>query len=106
MACPPKEGGIKEDIDADNNIIISDSTLHKVLPPQPNNMTYQYKDMCGCKCFISAKRINYSLLIWRNSCLKHFKDRIHNVQNRMYGEISSPIFETYKNAVQPHGCHI
>ena len=28
------------------------------------------------------------------------------MQNRKSGEISSRIFETYKNAVQPHGCNI
>ena len=55
MVSPPEEGGLKEAIDADNNIIISDSTLRKILPPQLNNMAYQYKGMCGCECYISAK---------------------------------------------------
>ena len=55
---------------------------------------------------MSAKIIHSSLLTWRNCCLKHLKYRIHNAQNRRSGEISSCIFETYNNAVQPHGCHI
>ena len=42
------DDGLKEAIDAENNIIISDSTLHKV--------------MCGCECCISAKIIHSSLL--------------------------------------------
>ena len=62
--------------------------------------------MCGCKCCISAKIMHHFLLIWRNRRLKHLKYRSHNAQNRRSGEISSHIFETYKNAVRPHGCHI
>ena len=52
---PPEEGGMKEVRDAENNIIISDSTLLHIFPPQPKNMTYQYEVMCGYECCISAK---------------------------------------------------
>ena len=69
-------------------------------------MTYQYKFMCGYECCISVKIMHSYLLTWRKSCLKRLKDRSHNAQNRMYGEISSRIFETYKNAVRPHSFHI
>ena len=34
------------------------------------------------------------------------KYRSHNAQNRRFGEISSGMFEKYKNSVRPHGCHI
>ena len=47
-----------------------------------------------------------SLLTCYGSFLKHLKYRSHNAQNRMSGEISSRIFETYKNGVQYHGHHI
>ena len=47
-----------------------------------------------------------SLLTWHNSRLKQLKDMSHNAQSRRSGEISSPIFVTYKNDVRPHGCHI
>ena len=36
MVSPPGEGGLKESIYAENNIIISDSTLRNILPPQLN----------------------------------------------------------------------
>ena len=62
--------------------------------------------MCGFECCISANIIHTSLSTWRDCHLKHLKDRSHNAQNRIPGEISSRIFETYKNAVQPHVCHI
>ena len=45
LVSPPEEGGPKEAKYDDNNIIISDSTLQNILPPQLNNMTSQYKVM-------------------------------------------------------------
>ena len=39
MASPPEEGVTKDERDAEYNIIISDSTLRKILPPQLKNMT-------------------------------------------------------------------
>ena len=57
--------GLKEAIDKDNNIIISDSTSRSLLPPQFKKMLSRYKVMCGCKCCISAKSIHESLLSWR-----------------------------------------
>ena len=67
MLIPPEEGLIKEIIDSDNNIIISDSTLRKVLPSPLNKMTDQYKLMCDCEFFISTKMMHLSLVIW-NYC--------------------------------------
>ena len=69
-------------------------------------MTSRYKVMCGCECFMSVKSIHSSLLTWSDCRLKRLKSRSQNAQNRRSGEIFSCIFETYKNAVQPHGCHI
>ena len=106
MVIPPKEGGIKEARNTDNNIIISDSTWHKIVPPQLKKMTSRYKVMCGCECCISSKSIHSPMLTWRYFCLKHHKDRSENAQNRRSGKISSRIFETYKNTVRPYGCYI
>ena len=78
------------------NIIISDSTLYKILPPQLNNMTSQYKAMCGCECCISSKSMHLSLLKWIDRPIKHINDRIHNAKIRRSSELSSRLFETYK----------
>ena len=48
MVSHPEEGGIKEARDLENNIIISDSTLHSIIPPQLKKISAQYKVMCGC----------------------------------------------------------
>ena len=41
MVSPPEKGEPKEAIYADNNIIISDSTLRNIIPPQLKKMTSQ-----------------------------------------------------------------
>ena len=48
MVSPPEEGGLKEAIEAENNIILSDLSLGIILPPQLKNRTSQYKFMYGC----------------------------------------------------------
>ena len=103
---PPEQGVLKQERDGDNNIITSDSTLSNILLPQLNKMTSRYKVMCGCECFISTKIMHSYLLIWYNHCLKWLKYISNNAQNRRSGEISRRIFETYKNAVRSHDCHI
>ena len=62
--------------------------------------------MCGCECCISAKIIHSSLLSWRDRCLKNSNKKIQNTQSRISGEKAHHIYETYKNIVMPHGCHI
>ena len=62
--------------------------------------------MCGFECCIYAKSIHSSLLSWRDSYLKKLKDKSQNAQIRRSGEKSHHIYDTYKNTVMPHGCHI
>ena len=102
---PPSEVGLKEERDSDNNIIISDSTLRKIIPPQLKKMYEWYKIMCGCECCIYAKNMPSSLLTRRDCHLKQLKNRRKNTQNRRSGEIASRVFEIYKNYEIPHGCH-
>ena len=62
--------------------------------------------MCGRECCISDKIIHASLLPWRDRYLKNLKYQIQNSQNRLSGEKSHLIYETYKNTVIPHGGNI
>ena len=54
----PNDGNLKDARDEDGKIIISDSILRSLFPPQLKQMSPRYKAMCGCECCISAKRIN------------------------------------------------
>ena len=49
LVSDPVDGGLKEARNAENNIIISDSTLRSLFPPQLK-MSSRYKVMCGCEC--------------------------------------------------------
>ena len=62
LVSDPNDGGIKDARDEDGKIIISDSTLRSLLPPQLKQMSARYKIVCGCECCISAKSIHSSLL--------------------------------------------
>ena len=42
-----KDGGLKEAIYEDDNIIISDSTLRSLFPPQFKKNSSRYRVMCG-----------------------------------------------------------
>ena len=102
----PNDGGLKDARDEDGKIIISDSTLRLLLPPQLKKMSARYNIMCGCECCISAKSIHSSLLSWRDRYLKKLKDKRQNAQSRRSGERSHQIYTTSKNTVMPHGSHI
>ena len=71
LVSDPNDGGIKDARDEDGKIIISDSTLRSLLPPQLKQMSARYKIMCGCECCISAKSIHSSLPSWRDRYLKN-----------------------------------
>ena len=75
MVSLPEEVGHKEARDAYNNIIISDSTIQSIIPPQLKKMYARYKVMCGCECLISTKIIHSSLL----SCCYCYLRKLNNL---------------------------
>ena len=106
MVIPPEEGGPKEARYSENNIMIRDSTLCSIIPPQLKNMSAQYKVMCGCECCISEKHIRSLLLLWRDHYLKKIKSIIQHAQKQRSGEMYIHLFETHKKYVMTHGRHI
>ena len=106
LVSDPNDGGLKDARDEDGKIIISDSTLCLLLPPQLKQMSACYNIMCDCEYCISAKSIHSSLLSWCDMYLKKLKDQIQNSQSRRSGEKAHHIYTTYKNTVMPHGRHI
>ena len=67
----PNDGDIIDSKGEDDSIIISDSTLRSLLPPQLKQMSALYKVMCGCECCIYAKIIHLSSLSWCDRYLKN-----------------------------------
>ena len=106
MVIPQEEGGIKEARYAYNNIIISEYTIHNTITNKRKKMSARYRIMCCCEYIIYAKSIHSYLLTCQDHHLIQIKDRSCNLQRRRSSEKTSRIFETYKNDVKPHGCHI
>ena len=75
MVSQPEEGGLKDAIYEQNNIIISDSMLRNILPHQINKMYALYKVMCGCVCCISTKIMHSRLLSWQVNYLKNLNNK-------------------------------
>ena len=46
----PNDGVFKGTRYEDDNVIINDSTLRSLLPPQLKQMSARYNIMCGCEC--------------------------------------------------------
>ena len=99
MISTPKEGGLKEERDSEDNIIIIDSTLRNILPTQLMNMTSRYKIMCGCECYISAKSMHLYLLTWCECHIEHLKAISHNAQ--IEGLVNYQVIY-----LKYHRCHI
>ena len=56
-----KYGGLKEARDEDDKIIIGDSILRSLLPPQLKKMSSRYKVMCGLQMLHICQ--NYAFII-------------------------------------------
>ena len=97
LVSDPNDGGLKDSRDEDGKIIISDSTLHLLLPPQLRQMSARYKIMCGCECCISAKSIHSSLISWRDRYLKKLKHQSQHAQSRRSGEKAHQIYKTLQS---------
>ena len=48
LVSDPNDGGLKDTRDEEDDIIISDSTLRSLFPPQLKHMSARYKVKFGC----------------------------------------------------------
>ena len=96
LVSDPNYGGLKDAMDEDGKIIISDSTLRSLLPPQLKQMSARHKIMCGCECCISSKSIHSSLLSWSDRYLKN--SRIKAKMPKAEGLVRKHI--TYKQHIK------
>lgn len=49
-----------------NKLLISESTLRLLLPPQLRPMTMAQKEICGCECCITIKMLHQSLMHYKS----------------------------------------
>jgi hypothetical protein len=82
LIAPPKSGGLAEARDAEGHVIISDSVLRCLLPPQLRKMTERHKQMCGCEVCLKVISMQQSLNAWRHRWLRKLKDEAASCTSR------------------------
>ena len=61
-----------------NNVIITDTMLLSLAPPQLRPMTDNHKMMCGCAICNTSKYMQESLNAWRRKQLKIMNEKAEN----------------------------
>ena len=68
----PYDGGLLGDRHANNNdVIISDTMLRYLAPPQLGPMTDHQKIMCGCAIYNSSNYFQELVNAWRRTIKNH-----------------------------------
>ena len=77
------DGGLKDARDENGKIVISDSTLRSLLPPQLKQMSERYKVICGFECCISDSRaIKVVNSLWNNKTKRKVHSKINDKTKR------------------------
>ena len=75
----PDDGGLLGSRHSDtNDVLIMDTMLRYLAPPQRIPMTYHHKIMFGCAIFSTSNYFQESLNVWRRKKLKIMKDKAVN----------------------------
>ena len=83
LIASPDDGGSLGDKHANkNDVIISNTMLCSLSPPQLRSMTYHQKMMCGCAICNSSNYFQESLNSWRQKQIKIMKDKADNSRGR------------------------
>jgi hypothetical protein len=65
LISPVSEGGFAEARDKSGKVVISDTALRYLAPPQLRKMTARHKQMCGCEMCITIRSLQLSLNAFR-----------------------------------------
>ena len=92
LIASPDDGGLVGSRHAiTNDVIISDTMLCSLAPPQLRPMTDNHKMMCGCAIFNTSKYTQESLNAWRRKQLKIMKNKSETSRGRRRDEINSSL---------------
>ena len=84
-----------------NDVIISDTMLCSLSPPQLLPMAYHQKMMCGCAICNTSKYFKESLNAWRRKQLKIIKYKADNSRGREKDE-STQAYKSYADYTFPN----
>ena len=71
-----------------NDVIISDTMLRSLAPPQLRPMTNHHKIMCGCAICNASKNFKESLNAWQRKQLKIMKHKAGDSREREKNELT------------------
>jgi hypothetical protein len=100
---PVEDGGLASARDANGKVLISDTALRYLLPPQLRKMTPGHKQMCGCEICIVAKSLQGSLNMWRHREVKK-RDSIR--YTRLVERDGKPCHATPRDALSSIMCPV
>jgi hypothetical protein len=98
-----EKGDLPGLLDLNGRIVVSDTSLRNILPPQLRRATERHKQMCGCETCLTPRSHQQSLNSWRDRHLRQLKENEENelvVENKI---VMQQQYTTYKGFVRPEG---
>jgi hypothetical protein len=103
LILPPREGGLADARDASGNVIISDTSLRRLLPKQLRVASESHKQLCGCEICLTARSHQLSLNAWRQRYVKKLKDNADIIEDDSLKRSALLRCQYYKDTVLPNG---
>ena len=100
IALPDKGGLLGARHHRTNEVIISDTMLRSLVPPELRPMTDSHKIMCGCTTCNTSKYLQTSLNAWRRKHMKHMEAQAHASRSRAKASLIED-YEQYSQFVFP-----
>ena len=98
------EGGLEEARNrVSGEVIISDTMLRNIMPPQIRRMKEHHKQMCGCDYCNTATTMQASLNAWRKTKLKSLSVTLESLRPSRRRNALEVIVQSYSDFVNPHG---
>eukprot|EP00978_Attheya_sp_CCMP212_P013623 scaffold34204_cov39-Attheya_sp.AAC.6 len=83
LIAPPDQGGLQGARHHESNdVIISDTMMRSLVPPELRPMTDRHKIMCGCTICNTSKYLQTSLNAWRCKHMKHMEVQANASRSR------------------------
>jgi hypothetical protein len=95
----PENGGLAEARDESGNVLISDTALRYLLPPQLKRMSASHKQMCGCEKCLSIRTLQQSLNAWRFRCLRQLSVEANSLPEGEARQLALARLADYRSAV-------
>eukprot|EP00978_Attheya_sp_CCMP212_P017892 scaffold48234_cov60-Attheya_sp.AAC.6 len=102
LIVPPDQGGLLGARHHESNdVIISDTMLRSLVPPELRPIPDHHKIMCGCTICNTSKYLQTSLNVWRHKHMKHMEIQANVSRSRSKATLLEA-YTTYADFVFPN----